>query len=231
MEYEEFVRKRRIYMSLVVFAEENDRSHDASFVGETFGDGELLRLLGIKNDRRRNESAAGLVALKNALGDKCSALLKRDERGRPYFPSEKEMDLSISHSGSVSVAVLACGPDSRVGIDIEKVDEKKEDTHRRIANRYFSEGEQTALAASESPLEFYRIWTSKEARAKLTGKGLAELISSDKTQKKDKDENLRFMHFLLTYKSEGYVLTVCVNKNEKIKFNCSNEMTFKVLTP
>ena len=218
-------------MSLVVFVQENDRSCDASFVREAFGDCELERILGIKNDRRRIESVWGLVALKNALGDKRSVLLKRDERGRPYFPSEKDMDLSISHSGSISAAALACGLLPRVGVDIEKVDEKKEDTHRRIANRYFSEDEQVALKTSESPVEFYRIWTSKESRAKLTGEGLAELICADKAQKNDKDEALWFTHFLLTYKSESYVITVCTNRDEKINFNCSEKMTFTVLTP
>ena len=218
-------------MSLVVFVQENDRPCDASFVGEVFGSFELERIIAIKNERRRNESAWGLVALKNALGDKASAPIQRDGRGRPYFRSDMEMDLGISHSGSVSVAALVDTQGVRVGVDIEKVDEKKEDTHRRIAKRYFSDEEQAALSNSKSPLEFYRIWTSKEARAKLTGEGLAELICADKAQKNDKDEALWFTHFLLTYKSESYVITVCTNRDEKINFNCSEKMTFTVLTP
>ena len=218
-------------MSLVIFAEKNDRPCDASFVGEVFGSFELERINGIKNERRRNESVWGLVALKNALGDKASAPIQRDGRGRPYFRSDMEMDLGISHSGSISVAALVDTQGVRVGVDIEKVDEKKEDTHRRIAKRYFSEDEQTAIVTSGSSLEFYRIWTSKEARAKLTGEGLAELICADKAQKNDKDEALWFTHFLLTYKSESYILTVCTDKEEKINVNCSEEITFTVLTP
>ena len=216
-------------MSLVLSAQKNDCIYDPCFIEECFGASERVRVFGIKNERRRQESIAGLFALKNALGGRVSAIIQRDERGRPYFCGSVGMDFSISHSGAFSVAALVDSSHGRVGVDIELADEKKEDTHRRIANRYFSEDEQRMLERSRTPFEFYKIWTAKEARAKLTGVGLAQRLSIDKAQTADENEKYYFQHFLLTYQSEKYVLTVCTDKNEEINFDCSDNMMITAL--
>ena len=212
-------------MSLWLSVEENVSAHESFSVLETFGERESRRIFDIKNERRRAESLAGLVALKNALGDKDAREIVRDARGRPSFLYNGDMDFSISHSQSLSVAALI---DSlgRVGVDIERIDEKKEDTHRRIAKRYFSDEERQRLASSPTPIEFFKIWTAKEARAKLSGNGLAEIISLDRAEKNE-EGNVR--HFLLTYKNEKYILAVCTDKDDEIDFICSEAISVSAI--
>ena len=219
-------------MSLVLSIEKNSRSYPADLVEEWFGVAESRRIFSIKNERRRAESIAGLVALKNALGDISSTSILRDSNGRPRFADKTGIDFSISHSGILSVAALTKSPSGRVGVDIEKVevDEKKEDTHRRIAGRYFSDEEKLAFYASSTSVEFYRIWTAKEARAKLTGVGLAALLSSSQPLNISQNEEYHFMHFLLTYNDEEYVLTVCTDEDDVINFVCGDDIKITRLT-
>lgn len=212
-------------MSIVLCVIDNVRMYESSFVEKTFGTLESTRLLGIKNERRRAESLAGLVALRDALGDRAAGDIERDGRGRPGFAGSTEIDFSISHSGKISVAALIDSPLGRIGVDIERIDEKKEDTHKRIADRYFSKEEISAFEASGDSLEFYKIWTTKEARAKFFGIGLAEILSAERSFEKNDCNEYLLMHFLLTYKGESYMLTVCVNREEKLDFICGRDMT------
>lgn len=212
-------------MSLNLALVDNTCLREASFVEKTFGALESRRVLGIKNERRRYESLAGLVALREALGDRVAGDVERDERGRPSFAGNTGLDFSISHSGNISVAALIDSPSGRVGVDIERIDEKKEDTHKRIADRYFSKEEKIIFETSGDPLEFYKIWTAKEARAKLLGLGLAEILSAERSFEKNDCNEYLLMHFLLTYKGESYMLTVCVNREEKLDFICGRDMT------
>ncbi len=220
-------------MSLVLSIEKNSRSYPTDLVEEWFGIAESGRILSIKNERRRAESISGLVALKKALGDMGSGSIVRDPNGRPRFADKPGVDFSISHSGILSVAALTDSPSGRVGVDIERVeaDEKKEDTHRRIADRYFSAEEKLCFSALQTSVEFYRIWTAKEARSKLTGIGLAALLSLEQEDKTSRNEEYLYKHFLLNYENEKYVLTVCTNVDEKINFACGDDIEITPLTP
>ena len=220
-------------MSLVLSIEKNVRSYPVELVEEWFGTAEIRRILAIKNERRRAESIAGLVALKNALGDMTTVSISRDANGRPCFADRTGIDFNISHSGNLSVAALIITPSGRVGVDIERVEvgEKKEDMHRRIAERYFSTEEKLSFDASPTSVEFYRIWTEKEARAKLTGVGLAKLLSLGREDNEIQNEEYHLEHFLLSCENEKYVLTVCTNEDEKIKIACGDDITIALLAP
>ena len=207
-------------MSLRLAALENTNFNTSFSVSKTFGDLEERRILAIKNERRRAESLAGLESLYKALDGRSVGDIARNSEGRPFFVGDTGIDFSISHSGKLSVAALLEGSIGRVGVDIEKIDEKKEDTHKRIAERYFSDEEKLAFLNSSSPLEFYKIWTAKEARAKFFGFGLAQMLSTHRSAKKDEDASV--LHVLLTCKNEKYVLAVCTAKDEKIDFICGN---------
>ena len=206
-------------MSLTLCIEENVNIHPSFSIEETFGALEGRRIAAIKNERRRAETVAGVSALKKALLDRVAGEITRDARGRPHFSDASGVDFSISHSGALSVAAVFDCPSARVGIDIEIIDEKKEDMHRRITERYFSDEERAVFSACPTPLEFFKLWTAKEARAKLSGLGLAEIISNERTSL-EKDKEYFISHFLVTYNSEKYILAVCTDKNEKIDFIC-----------
>ena len=110
---------------------------------------------------------------------------KTDEHGRPYLAGEGEKIqaaipyISISHAGDyVAVAVS----DKRIGVDIER-NRKISDS---LARRLLSDAEQREweyLQKEQSNRFLLRIWTRKEAAAKLDGRGiftmLGELSAND----------------------------------------------------
>ena len=79
--------------------------------------------------------------------------------GKPFF------NLSHSHHG-VAVAVSDI---TEVGVDLEEVKARP----FKFTQRYFTEQEQNAVESAEDPTdEIVRIWTAKEAAAKLQGTGI-----------------------------------------------------------
>jgi 4'-phosphopantetheinyl transferase len=99
--------------------------------------------------------------------------------GRPivYNAScDRIPSISLSHSGGwVAVAVSDAGA---VGIDIEVHRPRR--NFNGIAAAAFGPQEQCLVAADGAP-GFYRIWTLKEAMAKASGEGLAEV--ADRTDR------------------------------------------------
>ena len=93
--------------------------------------------------------------------------------GKPYFPSHPHVHFSVSHTGGIWICAFA---DREVGCDVQ--DHRKNDDParlRRLAKRWFSEGERTYLEqCGYEPAEFYRIWSRKEAYVKFTGDGIGE---------------------------------------------------------
>ncbi|MCO5232047.1 MAG: 4'-phosphopantetheinyl transferase superfamily protein [Chitinophagales bacterium] len=95
--------------------------------------------------------------------------LNYTEKGKPYF-SNLSIDFNISHSGDYVALVLGKG---KYGIDIEK--------HRKINislfKRQFTDKEiDTIENSSNSLVEFFRLWTIKEAAIKADGRGI-EILS------------------------------------------------------
>lgn len=89
-------------------------------------------------------------------------------QGKPAL-TESRVQFNVSHSDDMAVYALSL---AEVGIDIEKVEEKD---HDALAKRFFSEAEQTALAAltkTERMAAFYQVWAGKEAVVKAMGNGL-----------------------------------------------------------
>ena len=103
-------------------------------------------------------------ALIRLCAGKPEMIIRRTPEGKPVTDG---MELSVSHSGSLFACVLG---DSPVGIDLQ---------HRRsvktgkIAERYFTEEESRRV---KTPDDFFGIWVRKEAYAKYTGEGLAQVI-------------------------------------------------------
>lgn len=94
-------------------------------------------------------------------GGKPRLVLPRGERG-PAF--------NVSHAGNA--VVVAVSSDREVGVDIERVptDSKEE----LDPSAFLSEAEQAGLPTPEEdrPRALARLWTMKEAYAKLLGRGL-----------------------------------------------------------
>ena len=78
--------------------------------------------------------------------------------------------LEFNISSSDGRAVFAIARSVQVGIDLERI--RPDFDHRDLSERYFSEPERAQLA--RKPAEFFRLWTRKEARVKLSGQGLLQ---------------------------------------------------------
>jgi 4'-phosphopantetheinyl transferase len=101
-----------------------------------------------------------------------SLVYREAEGGKPELVlTAAELPLRFNLSHSKSIALLAVGLDSEVGVDVEDV----RPIERDVAKRFFSPTE----IASMAPLDgeewldaFYRCWTRKEAVLKVEGTGL-----------------------------------------------------------
>ncbi len=144
-----------------------------------FGKTEQDRLLGIQNERTLRESLAAWMALWNLveyLSLPSPTIVSRSPYGKPYFETDSLPDFSLSHTDSFSVAVI--NTDGPIGVDLEGF--CREDSFEKISHRFFSESEQTRLKKSDKPHEdFLKLWTKKEALAKLTGKGLSSIVRKE----------------------------------------------------
>ena len=89
------------------------------------------------------------------------------ENGKPYFAEQPELFFNLSHSGNYVLCVLG---DCEMGVDIERVRSIKGNTK----NRVFTEKEKVMTLGNEAG--YIRLWTMKEACAKLRGSGLADIL-------------------------------------------------------
>lgn len=82
------------------------------------------------------------------------------------------LHFNLSHSGELAIMALACG--SEIGVDVEQVREVR---HRdELAKRYFAPSEIAAIKAADQSrrdVEFFAIWTAKEAILKAIGTGIS----------------------------------------------------------
>jgi 4'-phosphopantetheinyl transferase len=105
-------------------------------------------------------------------------MIQRLESGEPYlvFPDElttdQQIKISISHSGTWC-ACLISHKSNPGAIDLEALNMKR--NFLKIAECFFSKPEIEYVKQFGST-GFYRLWTAKEAIAKVQGKGLREVL-------------------------------------------------------
>lgn len=97
-----------------------------------------------------------------------------NENGKMYFPYENRFYVNLSHSGDYA----ACALDSKeVGIDVEGVRQYQENVLRRISSEEEMQSFSALKKEEEKNSAFTRLWTRKESAAKLSGEGIAGLLS------------------------------------------------------
>lgn len=172
----------------------------------SLGAGILLALAYEQFQKNKGESAEAdsLFAYKEIEGKlpsvdefgKKSAQMPKElvgEHGKPFF--EEGPYFSISHAKN---RVLLAMADYCVGIDVEEKRGYKE----AVARRSFSIEELLQLeTAEDKDALFTEIWTQKEAMAKYTGLGIAQILD-----KKIPDG----VQMHTTWLDERYVYSVCV---------------------
>ena len=178
--------------------------------------------------RDRRYFTATRALLRTILG----GYLACDPKALRFHYSEKEkpslipsqfpnpVDFNVSHSGDVALLAFARGRD--IGVDVEQLRENFD--HAAIARRFFSEQEQSQLAAL-APADryhgFFRCWTRKEAYIKARGTGLSLPLRQFDVSLKPGDLNALLAtrpdsgeagHWALqeVFAGEGYVAAICV---------------------
>jgi len=146
----------------------------------------------VESDRRRFVAAHS--ALRRILTlytgiDAPSIVFEIGEYGKPALAagSGEEIRFNLSHSGDVAVCAVTNACD--VGIDVEEI--RTSTSFEQIAMQFFSAGEQRLLAAVPAELRaetFTRIWVSKEAYVKATGRGIGVGLSTFTVTPSDRDE-------------------------------------------
>lgn len=94
------------------------------------------------------------------------------DRGKPALEGNSNWCFNVSHTDGL--ALLAFAKRRNIGVDVESLN--RETQARRLAERFFSEGERQALrglSREELQAAFFRCWTRKEAYIKAKGEGLS----------------------------------------------------------
>ena len=124
--------------------------------------------------------------------------------GFPFF--------NLSHSGKYVCCAVS---DEEVGVDIQQMIPLR---NFRVAERFFSEREQKALAACEERQRreqwFYELWVKKEAYAKLTGEGIGTGVSIDTMEAAAMAEPVMWQELEAP---AGYCMAACSYRNTNVK--------------
>jgi phosphopantetheine--protein transferase-like protein len=182
-----------------------------------FGEAEVQRLNKINNSERRDESLGGLIALKKLLaihGISADTKIVRHSNGKPSFADTNAPQFSISHSKGFCAAAVG---DGNIGVDIEVIDPRFDTS--RIADRFFTQEEKAQLERSADPLlTFYRIWTAKEARAKVFGDGLSKIMANKQ------NGELYIWQRILAVKDKQLAISLCTDiKDFSVEIHCEDE--------
>lgn len=156
------------------------------------------------DDDRNRSLGAGLLFLAAAVKCGISAGYRYTDRGAPVSEAEG-IHMSLSHSGDYAACVISRQP---VGIDVQEVG----NAGIAVAKRFFSKSEYEQIIsknAAEQNDYFHRIWTMKEAFAKMSGRPLAEVMGGvccDAELCRAKADTTAGFAFLPL---EGHILCVC----------------------
>ena len=116
--------------------------------------------------------------LKEHFGIENEPILKT-KNGKPYI-NRKDVHFSLSHTHGMVACAIATLP---IGIDCEIVKSSKK--FESLANRFFTENEIQYLKSKDfSPMDFYKIWTGKEATITKLGTTLGDVKNIDVTKEK-----------------------------------------------
>ena len=125
-----------------------------------------------------------------------SPVILKAENGKPYISNEG-VYFSISHTEGLAVCVVA---DCLVGVDCEKLVSKSDTEIEKFAKRFFVENEYNLIKSGGfSSVDFFKVWTGKEATIKKRGSNMSDLKNIDITSEK-----------ILVFIENGYIISINV---------------------
>jgi len=133
--------------------------------------------------------------------------------GKPKLANNHKIYFNISHSGHYIACAIS---DKEVGIDIEII----RTVDLKIAENFFAPDEAAYIMTNtNNKHRFYEVWTKKEARIKLEGKGLSMPLQSFSVFNSNEANEF---HYLEAYKSNDAICHVCI-ANEIAGVNRSSD--------
>ena len=130
----------------------------------------------VKDSDRRLSLAVYLLlqeALEKEYGVTGDLTFGFGPQGKPFLKDYPGIHFNLSHCPGVALCVVSDAP---VGCDVESVPAALD---MDLCRYVFSEEQLASVLASPAPnLAFARLWTQKEAFAKLTGDGLPHRLPS-----------------------------------------------------
>jgi len=121
--------------------------------------------------------------------DKEDSQIIYNDYGKPFF-QKSQFHFNISHSGNVVVCAFS---DEEIGVDIEEIREIDFD----LFESCFTLQEWHNIQSSRDKyLNFYDLWTKKEAAIKLVGKGLSLSPDSFNVSKNHTAIEDKIAHFI-----------------------------------
>lgn len=138
------------------------------------------------------------------------------EKGKPYFMEFPQIFFNVSHTENMVMCAIS---DGEIGVDIEHVREIKKATMQRA----FTEKEK--LFAKENENGFVRLWTMKEACAKLRGIGLADILDGMEVCREENTTYVKKLNRDIR-KTSYYIITA----EGKLTDSCNNPYYYSVCT-
>ena len=140
-----------------------------------------------------------------------SDLIIDREKGKPYFKNHNNLYFNGTHSSDLFAVIMSDEAD--VGIDAEKIIDRD---YLSIAKEYFYESEYKYLESSlKLEIDFFTIWTIKEAYIKMLGKTIFDIKNSIEIDLIErvirKSNNLFFSSFIL---DDSYIISLCYDMKD-----------------
>ena len=156
--------------------------------------------LKFKNEQGQRLCVLAYLLLKDGLrqahGITDNPIFEYNEHGKPSIVGHPEIYFNLSHCKEAVVCAISDRP---IGVDVECIREVKDS----LVNYTMNDDEKADIAASANPeATFIRLWTMKEATAKLIGTGITHDVKSliDTTKYK-----------YTTVERQRYTYTICEN--------------------
>lgn len=157
--------------------------------------------------------------------------LKKSSSGKPFLASSHHLKIEFNISHSNDLWGMALCLNQPIGLDLEFF--LKNRNFNLISRKFFSVLERNLLNQSENSNEeiinFYRIWTLKEAYVKYKNEKLFsskgayfdfqgnKIEAFDDKDHQNKISNLYFRQILFPKKHPEYLISVCSASNRKIE--------------
>ena len=134
--------------------------------------------------------------LREGYGITDNPIFEYNEHGKPSIVGHPEIFFNLSHCKEAVICVIS---DKPIGVDVESIREFKDS----LVNYTMNDEEKAEITKSDNPeASFIRLWTMKEATAKLIGTGITHDVKSliDTTRYK-----------YTTVERQRYTYTICEN--------------------